>query len=104
MITVGLLTGFVTVAGDGDNQIKVYGRTELDGEADAASISGSVSPEERPYLRWQLLAAAQEAHDQDVNCVRWHPTDLSLLASAGDDGVVRLWRCAVPDAISMQLG
>lgn len=86
-------------AGDGDNQIKVYVRAEPDGDTDAASISGSVSPEERPYMRWQLLASAQEAHSQDVNCVRWHPTDRSLLASAGDDGVVRLWRCVVPDAM-----
>ena len=33
---------------------------------------------------------------QDVNCVRWHPTDPTLLASAGDDGRVKLWRCLLP--------
>jgi WD40 repeat protein len=26
-----------------------------------------------------------------VNCVCWHPLDSSTLASAGDDGTVRLW-------------
>ena len=27
-----------------------------------------------------------------MNCVHWHPRDAALLASAGDDGAVRLWR------------
>jgi WD40 repeat protein len=28
----------------------------------------------------------------DVNCVAWHPTDPTLLASASDDGVIKIWR------------
>ena len=28
----------------------------------------------------------------DVNCVCWHPYDGNILCSAGDDGVVRLWK------------
>jgi WD40 repeat protein len=34
-----------------------------------------------------------KAHEGDVNCVRWNPTagKAHLLASAGDDQVVRLW-------------
>ena len=32
------------------------------------------------------------AHAGDVNCVRWNPTDLTLLASVGDDNIVKLWR------------
>lgn len=39
-----------------------------------------------------LLCKREQAHPLDVNCVRWHPTDPSLLASAGDDCCVRLWR------------
>ena len=36
----------------------------------------------------------------DVNCVRWSPHDPGLLASAGDDGNVRLWRFQPsPDAL-----
>lgn len=50
--------------------------------ADGASSGGS----------WREAALARNAHKLDVNCVRWHPKDASLLASAGDDGVVKLWR------------
>jgi WD40 repeat protein len=39
-----------------------------------------------------LVAERSSAHEGDVNCVRWHPFDGTLLASAGDDGSVRLWR------------
>lgn len=31
------------------------------------------------------------AHDTDVNCVRWNPQDSRLLASASDDGSVKLF-------------
>lgn len=35
-----------------------------------------------------------DAHDNDVNCVRWNPNTKydSILASCGDDGVVKIWR------------
>lgn len=36
----------------------------------------------------------EHAHAGDVNCVRWHPKQPGLLASAGDDGHVRLWAYA----------
>jgi WD40 repeat protein len=38
-----------------------------------------------------LAAEVPRAHAGDVNCVRWHPRE-PLLATAGDDGVVRFWR------------
>jgi WD40 repeat protein len=38
-----------------------------------------------------LQATVPKAHTADVNCVRWSPTQPSLLASAGDDGVIKLW-------------
>ena len=32
-----------------------------------------------------------EAHTQDCNCVDWHPTQKNILASASDDGTIRIW-------------
>jgi WD40 repeat protein len=37
------------------------------------------------------IAKQEKAHDSDVNCVRWNPTQTKLLASCGDDMVVKLW-------------
>eukprot|EP00775_Hariotina_reticulata_P011717 gene11717-biopygen13700 len=44
--------------------------------------------EEEP---WEYLCGAANAHEADVNCVRWHPLQPHLLASCGDDNVVKLW-------------
>jgi cytosolic iron-sulfur protein assembly protein CIAO1 len=61
--------------GAGDNAIRLFAAAPSDGSAPT-----------------QLVAVAAQAHEADVNCVRWCPTDPTLLASAGDDRVVRLWR------------
>ena len=46
-------------------------------------------------------AAVEHAHSGDVNCVRWHPRE-RLLVSAGDDGLVCLWRWQPEDDEPMQ--
>ncbi len=70
-------------AGDGTNAIKVFGALHagLSNGADAPSGSS-----------WSLLCTKSQAHEQDINCVRWHPTDPNLLASASDDGKIKLWQ------------
>lgn len=79
---------FDTLAtGCGDNSIRIF---EVDdaqaaGELQDASAAQKVSS-------FQLVVNKSNAHPSDVNCVRWSPTDLSLLASAGDDNAIRLWR------------
>ena len=52
-----------------------------------------VSPED-PGASRQVLKLVKEirgAHDGDVNCVRFNPKDPGVLASAGDDEVVKVW-------------
>ena len=75
--------------------------------ASAVPPAGGVKqPLEGKAGGWVLAAQQLAAHDGDVNCVRWCPvphTSSSALASshtlatAGDDGLVKIWRFA-PDA------
>ena len=40
---------------------------------------------------FELKATKENAHGQDVNAVAWNPVVENLLASASDDGTVKLW-------------
>lgn len=46
----------------------------------------------RSGIRVRRVCCQAAAHPSDINCVRWHPIIPGLLASAGDDGCIRLWR------------
>jgi len=63
-------------SGGADNRLQIY-----------REAMGSTS--EKPRF---LLDAAASVPGGDVNCVRWHPWDGSVLVSAGDDGNTRIWR------------
>jgi WD40 repeat protein len=69
------------VSGGGDNCINIYREEERDGGG-----GNSDAP------KFTLEAVAIDAHDGDVNCVKWHPRDGTRLVSCGDDGAVRMWR------------
>ncbi|KAG0478632.1 hypothetical protein HPP92_013351 [Vanilla planifolia] len=46
---------------------------------------------------YKLILKKEKAHDMDVNSVQWNPKEPSILASASDDGTVKLWKLtAVP--------
>ncbi|KAF8782914.1 probable cytosolic iron-sulfur protein assembly protein CIAO1 [Argiope bruennichi] len=50
------------------------------------------APDSDPHSpTFNLVAADRDTHDQDVNCVHWNAKTSGLLASGGDDGIVRLW-------------
>ena len=67
--------------GSGDNSICIFEEEQ--------TASSDVNPQQKPSF--QLSIKKLDAHPTDVNCVRWHPKDPNLLASAGDDGCIRLW-------------
>lgn len=43
---------------------------------------------------YQLLLKKEKAHDMDVNSVQWSSGEKRLLASASDDGTIKLWEIA----------
>ncbi|XP_046844050.1 probable cytosolic iron-sulfur protein assembly protein CIAO1 homolog isoform X2 [Xenia sp. Carnegie-2017] len=49
----------------------------------------NVTDENQPSF--MLIAKQDKAHEQDVNSISWHPL-YNILASASDDGIVKLWR------------
>ena len=63
------------VSGGGDNALRV----------------AAFEPNEAG-LQPRVVLEHPQAHQGDINCVRWNPKVPGLLASCGDDGVVRIWR------------
>ncbi|CAN1134108.1 Protein CIA1 [Linum perenne] len=43
---------------------------------------------------YSLLLKKEKAHDMDVNVVQWSPTENRMLASASDDGTIKMWELA----------
>uniref|UniRef100_A0A146LGL8 Probable cytosolic iron-sulfur protein assembly protein Ciao1 n=1 Tax=Lygus hesperus TaxID=30085 RepID=A0A146LGL8_LYGHE len=60
-----------------DNGVRIF-RMEADSDPNEPSFT--------------IAAANYAAHSQDVNSVKWHPTDPKLLVTAGDDSTVSIWQ------------
>ncbi|XP_057293928.1 probable cytosolic iron-sulfur protein assembly protein CIAO1 homolog [Hydractinia symbiolongicarpus] len=41
---------------------------------------------------YKMVVSLDQAHIQDVNCVKWNPIDSSLLVSCSDDMNVKIWK------------
>ncbi|CAD5125573.1 DgyrCDS13776 [Dimorphilus gyrociliatus] len=61
----------------GDDSVKVFKVQEFSNE--------------NAELVLNLQSNQIRAHDEDVNCVAWHPNE-DLLASCSDDGSIKLWK------------
>lgn len=86
--------GGLIATGAADNAIRVFSEA-------SSGDQGQQQGVRELFLRQPSFALAckrEGAHATDVNCVQWHPTEPGLLASASDDGTVKLWRCAVDAA------
>lgn len=74
-----------------DNAIRIF-RVE---DEKPNGVDGTVAG-----VSCSLVFEALQAHPRaDVNCVRWHPKDPCILASAGDDGHVRIWRLILDPSV-----
>ncbi|CAF2106208.1 unnamed protein product [Brassica napus] len=70
----------IIASGAGDDAIRLYVDSNND-SADGPSCN--------------LLLKKEKAHDMDVNSVQWSPGEENrLLASASDDGMVKIWQLA----------
>jgi cytosolic iron-sulfur protein assembly protein CIAO1 len=80
------ICGYIASA-SADNRICIFAvkQAVIENGGDAGN-SGASS------VSCQLECRKEQAHPCDVNCVRWHPKDGSLLASAGDDGCIKIWK------------
>lgn len=73
------------VTGGGDNAITVLAASK------SSNNTSKEEEEEEVGQVFQVLLQKQNAHDTDVNCVRWHPYILNIIVSTSDDGSVKLW-------------
>ncbi|CAG8643017.1 648_t:CDS:2, partial [Racocetra fulgida] len=70
----------------GDNTVRVFEQEE-----------STMSDDMTDTTNFSMIASVTSAHGVvDVNCVQWYPTDKhpNWLATAGDDGIVRIWQLA----------
>jgi len=72
------LTGLLATAA-GDNAIRIFKENEE-------------TPDPKNAPSFNLVDVRRKSHDEDVNAVAWNPKREGLLASVGDDGLVKLWR------------
>ncbi|XP_078447457.1 transducin/WD40 repeat-like superfamily protein [Wolffia australiana] len=79
IFSVDWSSGGLIASGAGDDAICIFAEDKY------SAIDGP---------SYKMLLKKEKAHEMDVNVVRWSPKDQSLLASGGDDGLIKIWRCS----------
>uniref|UniRef100_A0A7S2P244 Probable cytosolic iron-sulfur protein assembly protein CIAO1 homolog n=1 Tax=Leptocylindrus danicus TaxID=163516 RepID=A0A7S2P244_9STRA len=69
-----------------------HGRIASVGADDVLNVYREVCGSSSDAPKFERDISVPAAHAGDVNCVRWNPRDGALLATTGDDGLVRIWR------------
>ena len=72
------LNNLIATAGS-DNKIHIFKETASN-VMDESKLGGL-----------SVLHVENDAHTQDCNCIDWHPTQENILASASDDGTIKIW-------------
>jgi WD40 repeat protein len=72
--------------GCADNAIRIFA------EAGGEVVQGVRDLFLKQAPSFSMACKREQAHSIDVNCVRWHPTEPGLLASAGDDCMIKIWQ------------
>ena len=86
--------------GAADNAIRVFKQCESENSDSKYKWKSSTQYGQCIHVSgpsFAMISEVKSAHQGDVNCVRWSPSDESLLVSAGDDGAISMWRWIDPD-------
>lgn len=89
----------VLAAAGGDDCIRILKKLDYsasgqnhDALHDNENNGSCNEPTTRLTDRWKEICTEERAHGGDINCITWNPAHPNLLASCGDDGIVRIWR------------
>lgn len=66
------------------------------GADDAIRVFIENKDKEVDGLTFKLLLKKEKAHETNINSVNWHSGDKRLLASASDDGTLKIWEFICP--------
>ena len=82
------LNGYIAT-GSGDDSICIF---RLSSPNDPNDPCAGMDPNDPcAGMNLDLVTRVTSAHDNDVNCIQWNPVDSSILASASDDGTIKVW-------------
>eukprot|EP01028_Stygiella_incarcerata_P008110 TRINITY_DN344_c0_g1_i1.p1 TRINITY_DN344_c0_g1~~TRINITY_DN344_c0_g1_i1.p1 ORF type:complete len:365 (-),score=92.65 TRINITY_DN344_c0_g1_i1:833-1927(-) len=78
-----------------DNKIVIFEKIKEEGHEefiDSEQLDDDGMHDKENKKLFRVLVEVEGAHESDVNCVRFHPTDPAILASCGDDGCLKVWK------------